>query len=566
MVDVLLIEDNADDAQLIQRQLALAGADYKVTIVSERDAVEAALDRHFDVCLLDFFLPGYNGLELLQDISVEELPGPVILLTGAHDERLDAAALECGIADFLTKDEAASAVLDRSIRYARHQHASRQTLRYQSRHDDLTGLLNRPIFMQRLEALIAHPETDLDTTHLAYLDIDGLKTINDNWGHDTGDRVLRHAAARLHTTLSELADSGAFVAEPLVARFGGGVLAAALRCDAETPIARIAERMVDAMREPVAGGGARIVATASIGIACANQAPGNVHDLVRLADQAMYSAKHAGRDTYWCHEGGGESYTRLRATLETDLRQAIADQALYQIYEPQIALSSGALIGAEALARWVHPTLGNVAPNTFMPIAHVCGLIRPLTHWSLSAALQSLAHWQPNLPSGFRLAVNIAPAQLLAPGFVENLGQMLTEHGVSPQHLRLEITENFFTYEQATSKLQALGEMGLSLALDDFGTGYSSLARLSRLPIDTLKIDLSFVHQMVRNTRSAALAKTIVSIGKDLGMTVIAEGIETQDQADMLQGFGCEGAQGFLYSRGDDQASFSQRLRALAGE
>ena len=525
MVDVLLIDDNADDAQLIQRQLALAGADYKVTIVSERDAVEAALERHFDVCLLDFFLPGYNGLELLQDISVEELPGPVILLTGAHDERLDAAALERGIADFLTKDEAASAVLDRSIRYARHQHASRQTLRYQSRHDDLTGLLNRPIFMQRLEALIAHPETDLDTTHLAYLDLDGLKTINDNWGHDTGDRVLRHAAARLHTTLSELADSGAFVAEPLVARFGGGVLAAALRCDAETPIARIAERMVDAMREPVAGGGARIVATASIGIACANQAPGNVHDLVRLADQA-----------------------------------------LYQIYEPQIALDSGALIGAEALARWVHPMLGNVAPNTFMPIAHVCGLIRPLTHWSLSAALQSLAHWQPNLPSGFRLAVNIAPAQLLAPGFVENLGQMLTEHGVSPQHLRLEITENFFTYEQATSKLQALGEMGLSLALDDFGTGYSSLARLSRLPIDTLKIDLSFVHQMVRNTRSAALAKTIVSIGKDLGMTVIAEGIETQDQADMLQGFGCEGAQGFLYSRGDDQASFSQRLRALAGE
>jgi len=554
VVKVLLIDDSQAEAQLIQHTLAhVSNRQYNITVVAQREAAFLALKQDFDVCLLDYQLAGYTGLELIQGLELHQLSGPVILITGHANDEIDNAALKCGVADFLSKAEANSSLLDRSIRYACSQYQDRKQLRKAARQDQITGLLNRQTFMPKLRELISTGDIDPSSIWLLYIDLDGFKSVNDNWGHDVGDRALRHCAKQLQHALEP---------DTLMARYGGDELVAAIICTSDTQISETAETILDAMREPLHVDAEDIVITTSIGIARASMSPDNAQELVRLADYAMFSAKRSGRDTYCRHENTAPIFTRLRAELETDLRQALTNEQLHLEYQPQIDLISGELIGAEALARWQHPTRGAIGPDKFVSLADACGLIRPLTLWSLSDAVAALSSWVPQLPSHFRLAVNIAPAQLLNSNFPETVKLLLEQHSVPAHFLRLEITEKFFLYDNANKHLQALRDIGLSLALDDFGTGYSCLSQLARLPVDTLKIDLSFIHHMQENPRSAALVQTIISIGADLDMAVIAEGVETQAQADLLRSYGCYIMQGYLYGKSESLKDFSQRLNA----
>lgn len=554
-IKVLLIEDNDNDITLVTHYLEKnEGTDYRVNAVRSKDAALAALAGDFDVCLLDHFLSGYTSLELIQNLDLPNLSGPVILITGQPAEALDRQALTMGVSDFIAKTDTNARSLDRLIRYARRQFEDQRKLSYLAEHDSLTGLFNRPAFLQRLGTMMTEAETNQRCLLLMYLDLDGFKAVNDYWGHDVGDRALCHAAASLTRAAGPQA---------LLGRYGDDELVVAVQLENEETVELVANEVIKAMREPMSIGERQIVTTASIGVVTAEHCRNRPEDLLRLADLAMFSAKRAGRDTWNQHSEISPTIGKLQLKLESDLRQAIEKIGLRLEYQPQINLNSGTVVGAEALARWKHAEHGNIEPEQFIPLAESCGLIRPLTQWSLESAISAIGEWAPDLPQGFHIAVNVPPAQLLHSDFPNQVLGLLHRRHVSPEFLRLEITESFFVYDGAYTQLHRLRDKGISLALDDFGTGYSSLAQLSRLPIDTLKIDRGFIRDITEQSRDARLARTIISIGNDLGMTVIAEGVETQAQADLLKDLGCEIVQGFLYAAAEDQQTFTDRIKGL---
>ena len=399
---VLLIEDNDNDVKLITHYLEkYTASNYRVNAVKAKDAALAALAGDFDVCLLDHFLAGYTSMELIQELDLPNLSGPVILITGQPAEELDRQALTLGVSDFIAKDDTNAHSLDRVIRYARRQFEDQQKLSYLAEHDYLTGLFNRPAFLQRLRKLMNEARNSQRNLLLMYLDLDGFKAVNDYWGHDVGDRALCHATACL---------SRAAGPKALLGRYGGDELVVAMLLESNDSLELVADRIIKAMREPMSNGDRQIVTTASIGVVSADHSDNRPEDLLRLADLAMFSAKRAGKDTWHQHSERLSPVGKLQMQLESDLRQTIERIGLRLDYQPQINLHSGAVVGAEALARWRHAEHGEIEPKQFIPLAESCGLIRPLTQWSLETAISALESWGPNLPKGFHIAVNVSPA------------------------------------------------------------------------------------------------------------------------------------------------------------
>ena len=553
-MSVLLIEDNPEDEYLVRRLLSKAPRVH-ATITAVRSYADAAdaLGSPFDICLMDYDLGDYNAIDLLAKLPVVELSGPIVLLTGHEDIDIDQAALELGVADYITKSQITTALLDRTLRYTRRQFEDQRRLTFLAHHDPLTNLLNRHAFLDRLTQWLDKSPLSKQDIYLLYIDLDGFKAINDNWGHDIGDTVIQHAANCLSNSVRST---------DLVARYGGDEMVAAVTNIERDNIEDFAGKLLAAIRRPFVQGSEEMVISASIGIARASQAPDDPLEILRLADHAMFAAKRSGRDTFRVYSSDVPLQARTRASMEIELRNALKKNQLHLVYQPQLDLASGRLIGAEALARWSHETRGDISPGTFIPLAEECGLIRPLTTWSIRAALETLEEWAYLLPPDFRLSVNISAAQLLDLKFVERLQNLLTNRDHLRQWLRLEITESFFLHEAAAQQINALRDANISIALDDFGTGYSSLSQLARLPIDTLKIDLSFVQNLTTDPRMAALTRAIISIAQDLGMGIIAEGVETQAQADTLLEYGCPVAQGFLFARGEREYQFHERLRS----
>lgn len=545
-ISVLLVEDNPDDQLAVRRVLKRAyGDQVRLTMVSDYvDAVEA-LGQAFDVCLMDYELTGYTALQLLERTDFDALTGPVVLLTGHDGAALDQAALDLGVADFLPKSALQERTLERTIRYCRRQFADQRRLKYLAQHDVLTGLLNRHSFLARLNDWLDSKTHNVDGIYLLYVDLDGFKAINDAWGHDIGDLALKHAAQCLR---------GAVRQSDLVGRYGGDELIAAVAHVGRDGAGAVVEKVLHSLRQPLEVENSRIVVTASIGVARASQAPGSPDELVRLADHAMLAAKQAGRDTWLRYSTDLPLASVDRAALDGDLRDALGTEQLFLTFESHVDLGSGDIIGAEGLARWNHPQHGAIPPSKFVPMALEFGLTRPFTLWGIEAALRALAAWQTTaqLAERFRLSVNVPPAILLAPGFPEQLAALMDQHGVNGRHLRLEVTENALIAERGDIQvcLNALKAMGISLALDDFGTGHSSLAQIARLPIDTLKIDVEFVARMADDPRSAALVRAVLSLGRELGLTVIAEGVEDDTRLAALREAGCEAGQGFLFPMG----------------
>lgn len=554
-IKVLLIEDNPQDEFVVRRLLEDAPTtDYELRSVKRQSQALEALNGDFDVCILDYDLGEYTAVELLSAVDTDELAGPVILLTGHDEFSLDPDIIKLGVSDFIAKSELLTNLLERTLRYARHRFLDQQQLNFLARHDPLTGLLNRHAFLQRMENWLQGAARNGGERCLLYIDLDGFKAVNDSWGHDTGDRVLRHAAQIIQQCLHS---------DDLVARYGGDEMVAAVVVDSYTDLALLSDKMLRKLRTPLAINNREIVITASIGMAQAQHAPDDASELIRLADHAMFAAKHAGRDTSRVFDEQISLAHRDRADLEHALRNALAADELHLVFQPIVDMKSGKIRSAEALARWTHPEHGPVSPAQFVPLAEECGLIRQLTEWSLDAALATLAQWEHSnmLAADFRLAVNISPPQLLDPAFPTQLETLLAKHQVDRHRLRLEITENFFVHPDAAATLDTLVHTGLSLALDDFGTGYSSLAMLSQLPLDTLKIDRSFVSRMGEDDRAVALIRALITLGHEMQLQVIAEGVETQAQQDQLVAYGCDIAQGYFYARPDSSDVF---LKALA--
>ena len=427
-------------------------------------------------------------------------------------------------------------------------------LAHQAYHDALTGLPNRALFLNRLDQALLQADRRREVVGLLFLDLDQFKVVNDSLGHSAGDALLVEAAARIAACVRP---------NDLVARLGGDEFTVVLTGVETSEAAReVGERVLTAFQAPFVVYGHEVFVTPSIGVACAN---GSAADLLRRADVALYQAKAAGRACVVMFDEQMDERARERLSLETDLHRAIERGELRLFYQPEVALMSGAVVGVEALVRWQHPERGLIPPNEFIPLSEETGLILPLGRWVLGEACRQGAAWlaeQPDRP--LTVAVNLSARQLMEPDLAEQVAAALEASGFPAASLELELTESMVMgdVDGALRTLQALKLLGVRLAMDDFGTGYSSLSYLARLPVDTLKIDQSFVRRLHSDSGTAAIVEATVGLAHALGMSITAEGIETPEDLARLRALRCERGQGYYFCR----PAPAEALRALLFE
>jgi diguanylate cyclase (GGDEF)-like protein len=409
-------------------------------------------------------------------------------------------------------------------------------------HDNLTQLPNRVLLEDRLDRAIASAEREGGMFAVMFLDLDGFKAVNDAYGHRIGDMLLREIAQRLKKAVR---------ADDTVARFGGDEFVVIARAIEAADAADLAQNIIRAIETPVKAGGHELRVSSSIGIA---MYPGNGHDkheLLSNADAAMYHAKASGRARFSFFESSMQQDVHDQLQLMQDLRAAIANGQLVLHYQPKYRAPSGPVIGAEALLRWQHPTLGLVPPADFIPLAEKTGLIVPIGEWVLDEACRQMKAWLDAGNTDWTIAVNLSSLQFGHPGLVDTVADTLARHQLAPRSLTLEITEStaMSNVEASLATLDKLNAMGVKISIDDFGTGYSSLLYLKRLPATELKIDRGFVQDLPQDPEDAAIVSAIVALGRTLNLTIVAEGVETEPQQDFLTTLGCNSLQGYLLGR-----------------
>ncbi|HEX5392899.1 MAG TPA: PAS domain-containing protein [Rhodocyclaceae bacterium] len=418
-------------------------------------------------------------------------------------------------------------------------------------YDTLTGLPNRALFNDRLSQMIADAAWHSQSAGLMMIDLDRFKVVNDTMGHMVGDELLREAARRLTDCVRSY---------DTVARLGGDEFAVILpdiRTGAD--LGRIASKMLAKFDESFLLDGKDVFVTCSIGIALYPDDSVDEQDLLKFADSAMYFAKRSGRNNFRFYAKDLTTTAQSRLTLESDLRHAIARGELELYYQPKVSLQNGWVTGSEALLRWHHPQQGMVPPGEFIQVAEDTGLIVDIGKWVLREACKMAAAWNAAEERKHKVAINLSPRQFQTPDLVAVISHTLADTACRPEWIELEITESLLLDEdgQVLDILRALRDMDISIAIDDFGTGYSALSYLARFPIDTLKIDRSFINTVTTDHYRAELVRAILSIARCLGQEVVAEGVETVEQAAFLAAHGCQTAQGFLFSKAVPEAEFA---------
>ncbi|MDH3212979.1 MAG: EAL domain-containing protein [Myxococcales bacterium] len=429
-----------------------------------------------------------------------------------------------------------------------------EEIRFLAYHDGLTRLANRRLFSERLRFALAHARRHRETVAVLFLDLDHFKRINDTLGHTVGDLFLQRVADRLKNCVRE-SDCVSRVVEDsvgaTVSRFGGDEFMVALSSIQNSDeLGQVAQRILDAMARPFELDGNDVVITASIGIAVAPEDGEDVDSLIRNADAAMFEAKNQSRGTYKFYELAMNEVPHENLQLESDLRKALDRSELLLHYQPKVELAGGRVVGFEALARWQHPKLGMIPPDTFVPVAEQAGLIVPLGEFVLRSACSQVREWREMGLPPLRISVNLSAHQFRTEELVETVTRVLRETPVSPRCLDVEITESAMMQNQkvTVSVLQKLKGIGITVSLDDFGTGYSSLSYLKGFPVDTVKIDRSFVRDLMTDPDDAAITAAIISMAKTLNLRVTAEGVETEEQLAFLRAHGCDEMQGYLFS------------------
>jgi diguanylate cyclase (GGDEF)-like protein len=565
---VMIVDDEPIMMDVVQAFLEDAGYTNFLITEDSTQALDLMLKERPDVLLMDLFMPGKDGFELLTDIrrdpSLRYLP--VIVLTAASDGDTKLEALELGATDFLSKPVDPSELKLR-LRNALAFKAYQDQLAY---NDSLTGLPNRQLFLERLAWTLRLARRHNKQCALLQVGLDRFKQINDTIGHEMGDEVLKAVARRLSAALRDTDTISLFEDREdaiSLSRLAGDefmVLISEIGHGEDATI--IARRLLETMQAPLLIGGHELFVTISIGIALYPHDGEQGSELLTNVDLAMAQAKLHGRNTFSFYSAETNERSIERLKLETALRKALEKEELTLNYQPKVDITTGQIIGGEALARWTHSSLGVVSPGAFIPLAEETGLILRLGEFVLRRACQDAAQWQKNgipLP----VSVNVSSLQFRRGNMPAIIQAVLKETGLSPSNLIIELTESLLM-ENAQANIQMLSDiksLGVRLSMDDFGTGYSSLSYLKRFPLDELKIDQLFVRDLPDDSGNAAIVGSVIAMAHGLGLKVTAEGVETPGQMIFLKIHGCDQFQGYLFSRPVTAEEFAQMLSQKAG-
>jgi len=597
---LLVVDDVADNRSILTRRLQRFGFD-----VSEADSGLAALELiekgSFDLVLLDIMMPGIDGLETLRRIRQRKSAStlPIIMVTAKAESGNIVEALELGANDYVTKpvdlavamarvntqlgrvraeqevikanqelrqanEDLENRVEERTKRLIevnqrlKEEIADREELQAKSQylayHDALTGLGNRLLFKEQLDEALRELSVTPRPIAVLFIDLDGFKAVNDTLGHSVGDLLLKSIAAKLRDLLPST---------DRMARLGGDEFAilqmSGTQPDSSTSLAAT---IVEAVGRPHNIEGHDVTVGASIGIAIAHPAEMDSDSILKSADLAMYSAKADGRGTYRVFDPQMDATVRARRSLERDMRTALAQGEFTLAYQPLVNLRTKKVTAFEALMRWRHAERGIVPPSEFVPVAEEMGLIIQLGEWALRQACIEAAEW----PADIRVSVNLSPLQFAKGNLVSTVLNALASSGLPASRLELEITESVLLEksERNIAILNQLRELGVRISMDDFGTGYSSIGYLRSFPFDKIKIDQSFVRDLLVDQGSLAIVRAIAGLGISFGITTTAEGVETEEQMQRLSAEGCVEVQGYLYSKpvpADEIAALLARLR-----
>jgi len=432
----------------------------------------------------------------------------------------------------------------------------KKSLHHQAHHDNLTGLPNRALFHDRLDQAIITAKRNSKQFALFFIDLDQFKQINDTLGHNIGDQVLIEAASRLRQCVRE---------EDTIARLGGDEFTVILKdVKAKEDISRIAQKIVEIMRKSITVKSHALYISSSIGISIYPQDASDSDALIKYADTAMYKAKDEGRDNFQYYKSSMTAFAFERVVMDASLRVAIKEEQFVVYYQPQVDLKTNLIVGMEALVRWIHPVMGLRPPGKFIPLAEESGLIIAIDKLVMKEAMKQFVQWyEEGLNPGI-LSLNLAMKQLNEENCINDLLNTMKELNFKAQWLELEVTEGqvMDNPELSIRKLHQISSMGIDIAIDDFGTGYSSLSYLKKLPLNKLKIDQSFVRDIPQDEDDIAITKAIIALGKSLKFTLIAEGVETQEQKDFMIENECDLMQGYFFSKPIPAQEITQLLKA----
>lgn len=553
---ILIVDDSEDDVCLLSGQIRRIEADCEFLRVDNALHMRAALAlQDWDLVISDHAMPGFDSVEALRILRENDEGTPFIIYSGNLARGMGISAMENGAHDFLSKNdpERMLPVIKRELEHAklrRDKVAAEKSVSKLANYDELTDLPNRNLFCQQLNRRLASTDNSTPSGVLLYIDLDRFMRINDSFGYSTGDGLIRQVAARLQACMSRT---------DLVSRIGQDEFAVfASHIDDPTAVAALAERVMQRFSPAFVQNAQEFFITVSIGVSLNPQHGADAQTLLKNAESAMFAVKKQGRNQFQLYKQELNHTSSQRLRLENDLRHAIQRNQLFLAYQPIIDMKRRRIVSAEALIRWRHPELGIIPPDSFIPLADETGLIHSIGEWVARKACEQLRVWQDLGHDGLSVAVNVSAAQFKQDGLVAGIEHILRETGIDAHDLELEITETV-AMQSADATIQTLRRfknMGIGISIDDFGTGYSSLSYLKRFPIDTLKIDRSFVRDISVDSDDAAIVQAINSLGKTLKLRLVAEGVETREQFDYLCQQGCDRMQGYYFSKPVDAAEF----------